>query len=1119
MHAPAHRVADHPVHIGVVSPVTGGFFFGEVLAGVVREVAAAGGCVTLVQTLDAGQTWDDFRLSRNPVPPIAWDHIDGFVGITWSVDDEFVRVARSAGKPVVLAASTMGDPATSNVVVDNHGAIRASVNHLVGHGHTRIGFVGNIAQSDIHNRHVAYQVAMAAHGLPVLPLLGLTEGAEFGGAAAARQLAAQRPEVRCSAVIASTDRTAIELLEALDELGMRVPEDVAVIGFDDIEAGWYAEPRLTTVHQDFREVGARSAALLLAEIADHDRTPEHHVLPTELVVRRSCGCPPAPVAPSGLASQSGADLARSVSGLITAAAGQSSTAVMSAAVADVERVVDAAVARMLRVQPAPEAVAGFAQQAVRALAPALGQPGDRIRHALAEYAVSATAAALARSQAATSLGRISNLSNAIARQHSVGMGLLGDIDADPAGLRWLRPVGIRAGCLGLWRTEDGHRTLEIAGTFDAEDAAADHRGVVVPVEAFPPREVASLASAADGLVNYLIPVRGAIGDQGILSIVAPLEDEYAVERGTYDYWAALLGAALREKRMLADVRRSEERYAMAARAAKDGLWEWDLVTGATYLSDRCRDLLNLAPGVTLEAANAFEGAHPADVATLRAALDQARLRPGVPVEVEHRRIRTGGAVHWLLLRAFAVAGPDGSAVRIVGSLADIDRRKGLEEQLRHAALYDTVTGLPNRRLFLERLGWAVEQTRRGEGARFAVVFLDLDGFKLINDSLGHLVGDQLLQVVGERLRSDLRSVDTAARFGGDEFAILLYGLKAEAVASIVERLQEQIAVPVVLGGHEVSVTASVGIATSDTGYTSAEDVLRDADIAMYHAKDAERGSACVFDPIMHTRATSRLRAQSELRAALTAEQFVVHYQPVVALDGGPLTRFEALVRWAHPDRGLLLPSEFLPIMAESGTIVVLGQWIIDSVCTQIATWRATYDGPVAVSVNLSHREFWSDHLLGTVTSALSAHDVPPETLVLEITESVIMSDPDAARQIMADLRAAGVRLHIDDFGTGQSSLHALRAFPVDALKIDQAFVHQLAMDDQTTELVRIIVDMGRVLGLDVVAEGVETAEQAEHLRTMGCETAQGWLYAKALPGESAGALLGTVLAPQAVDAP
>jgi len=341
--------------------------------------------------------------------------------------------------------------------------------------------------------------------------------------------------------------------------------------------------------------------------------------------------------------------------------------------------------------------------------------------------------------------------------------------------------------------------------------------------------------------------------------------------------------------------------------------------------------------------------------------------------------------------------------------------------------------------------------------------------------------------------------------------VLLYGLKQEAVLSIVDRLQESIAEPVMLGDHEVSVTASIGIATSDTGYTSAEDVLRDADIAMYHAKDAERGTACLFDPVMHTRATSRLRAQSELRAALVGEQFVVHYQPIVELNGSVLRQFEALVRWEHPERGLLLPADFLPIMAETGTIVVLGQWIIDTVCRQIAGWRRDFHGPFAVSVNLSHREFWSDQLLLTVTQALSRYHVPPRCLILEITESVIMSDPEAARQIMADLHASGIRMHIDDFGTGQSSLHALRAFPVDALKIDQSFVHQLDVDTQTTELVRIIVGMGRTLGLDVVAEGVETNAQADQLRTMGCGTAQGWLYAKALPGDEAGRLLSTAL--------
>ena len=405
----------------------------------------------------------------------------------------------------------------------------------------------------------------------------------------------------------------------------------------------------------------------------------------------------------------------------------------------------------------------------------------------------------------------------------------------------------------------------------------------------------------------------------------------------------------------------------------------------------------------------------------------------------------------------------------------------------------------------------MEYPRRRKSARFAVLFLDLDGFKRINDSLGHLMGDELLRIVGERLREDLRSVDTAARFGGDEFALLLTDPVPDDLLVVARRIQDRVSAPVLLGGQEVSITASIGIAASETPYGCAEDVLRDADIAMYHAKEVERGTACLFDPVMHTRATSRLRAQSELRAALVGEQFVVHYQPIVELDGSVLRQFEALVRWEHPERGLLLPADFLPIMAETGTIVVLGQWIIDTVCRQIAGWRRDFHGPFAVSVNLSHREFWSDQLLLTVTQALSRHHVPPRCLILEITESVIMSDTEAARQIMADLHATGIRMHIDDFGTGQSSLHALRAFPVDALKIDQSFVHQLDVDTQTTELVRIIVGMGRTLGLDVVAEGVETDAQADQLRTMGCGTAQGWLYAEALPGDEAGKLLGTAL--------
>jgi len=1107
------------IHVGVLSPVTGGTFFGEVLAGIVRHVAAHGGRVTLVQTLDAGLSGDDLMPAPDVGALVGVGHIDGFISIAQACDAAYLQRLRTLGKPVVTTSNDLPTVDAASVAGDNVGGMHAAVAHLVEHGHTRIGFVGSLAQTDMVERHDGYRRAMAAHDLPVDGLFFETSShVEAGGADAAPAVLASG----VSAVICTTDRVALGLIERLVAAGRRVPRDVAVIGFDNIQAGWHTAPPLATIDQELQEIGAGAAALLLAELAGEEVEHSRHTVPATLIPRGSCGC----VGQENAATQRGNADARAFLQVLGDHLGLPlldldapfTTGVVGLDRAAVSDVIESALARTYPTTPSPETLAGFTETASSLLGrasiglAAAGLPGeDVLRHCRAQLTVQ-----LSHLQAIAGLDRAERLSISLTEQYDVGMELLGRVGSDPADLRWLDTVSVRLGALGRWEGAPETGVLRIA-TYDPAGVVADAVPDVLTVTEFPPRALVEHTDPAEEEVTFVIPVKGSSGDHGMLALVGHVDTHSGTGRATYNHWAALLGVALQQQRLLETVRVSEERYAFAAQAANDGLWERSLRSGRLYLSARCRELLDVPDGVEPDAESLFDSVDPADLGVLRETLARAEATAGTAVEAEFRLRRRDGSVRWMLSRAVGIPGEDGRVVRTVGSLSDIDRRKGLEEQLRHAALYDPVTGLPNRRLFLDRLGWAVEQAHRGQG-RFAVVFLDLDGFKLINDSLGHLMGDRLLQVVGERLRCDLRSVDTAARFGGDEFAVLLYGLKPDTVLAVVDRLQEKVAEPVLLGDHEVAVSASVGIATSETGYTSAEDVLRDADIAMYHAKDAERGTACVFDPVMHTRATTRLRAQSELRAALLSEQFVVHYQPVVALDGAALSQFEALVRWEHPDRGLLLPAEFLPIMAESGTIVVLGQWIIDTVCAQIATWRAAYPGPVAVSVNLSHREFWSDQLLVTVTAALSRHDVPPSALILEITESVIMSDPEAARQIMADLHATGVRMHIDDFGTGQSSLHALRAFPVDALKIDQSFIHQLTTDHQTGELVRIIVGMGRTLGLDVVAEGVETPEQADHLRTMGCDTAQGWLYAHALPGPTAGTLLGTVLHPKSGEA-
>lgn len=1111
------------IHIGVLSPVTGGFYFGEVLAGVVRTVTAAGGRVTLVQTLEAGRAAEQFSSAPNVLTPAGWSSLDGFVAISWAATERYLRTLHATGKPLVLVSNDVQLDVTT-VVVDNTTSVEHALEHLIEHGHRRIAFVGNLGQTDMVERYGAYRATLAEHGLPYRHVTAV-DHVELGGRSAAPGVLAAMAD-GFTAAVCVTDRVALGVMAALREAGRSVPEDLAVIGFDDVEAGWTAQPPLTTIAQDFAEQGAFAAELLLAELQGETTEHRRHTVPTTFVVRESCGCRRSAGQPGAVAHEPRLTGAREAAQVLTDVLdflaldryeGRTHLALADLDVDALDDAIAAALDRLAIRREPPENRRAFIETFVRLAARHTRDLAVRGFEAgeVVQYCTIMVSEGIMAAHMGEALRRIDRLTESLSQQYDVGLALLGELDSEPAELAWLDLVPASAGCLGLWEGPPSDGLLRIQGVYDPTGSLEHLRGELCRFEEFPPRAVTEIPPAEDAddpgsaEVAYVVPVRGPTGDHGLLCVVGPLDDEFGSGRATHNHWAALLGAALRERRLLESVRRSEERYAAAAQAANDGLWEYDFDDHELYLSDRCRDLL----GGEVDPENWLGRVHPDDRIRLRETISSAAVEPGAAVEIEFRVAPPGAVARWLSIRALVLTGDDGQGRRLVGSLSDIDGRKQLEEQLRQAALYDTLTGLPNRRLFLERLTWAIERSHRRDDAGFAVVFLDLDGFKLINDSLGHLMGDELLEAVANRLREGLRSVDTAARFGGDEFAVLLDGLQPEAVLTIVERIQERIAAPVLLGDHEVAVTASVGIALSETGYDSAEDVLRDADIAMYHAKEAERGTASVFDPVMHLKATGRLRAQSELRTALAEEQFVVHYQPVVALDGTGLAQMEALVRWQHPDRGILLPAEFLPVMAETGTIVVLGQWLIDTVCAQIARWQRDYDGPVTVAANLSHREFWSAQLLPTVTEAIARHGVAPECLILEITESVIMSDPDAARQIMSDLHAVGIRMHIDDFGTGQSSLHALRAFPVDALKIDQSFIHQIDVDHQTTELVRIIVGMGHTLGLDVVAEGVETTAQADRLRSMGCATAQGWLFAAALPGDEAGRMLGRTLSP------
>jgi len=426
-----------------------------------------------------------------------------------------------------------------------------------------------------------------------------------------------------------------------------------------------------------------------------------------------------------------------------------------------------------------------------------------------------------------------------------------------------------------------------------------------------------------------------------------------------------------------------------------------------------------------------------------------------------------------------------------------------KEHFRHAAFHDSLTGLPNRGLFTQLLQAEIESSKQKSDYMFAVLFLDLDRFKNINDSLGHTHGDLLLVAFAERLERALRPVDTLARFGGDEFAILLSGMSDTTDAvRVAQRIQNELSQPFVLDKNSAFATSSIGIALSSTGYDKPEDILRDADTAMYRAKENGKARYEVFDHGMHARAVSRLQLESDLRQAVEQKEFCVYYQPIVSLATGRLAGFEALVRWNHPRRGLVSPADFIPAAEETGLIVPIGEWVLTEACNRIREWQIASPGhrSLSLSVNLSARQVAQSDLLERIKEALETSKLNPHCLKLEITESVVMENAEAATLMFKQLRSLGVQLSIDDFGTGYSSLSYLHRFPLNYLKIDRSFVTRLTTDNDNA-IVRTISTLARNLGMEVIAEGIETEEQYQQLRMLGCEYGQGFLFSPPVDNE------------------
>jgi diguanylate cyclase (GGDEF)-like protein/PAS domain S-box-containing protein len=570
------------------------------------------------------------------------------------------------------------------------------------------------------------------------------------------------------------------------------------------------------------------------------------------------------------------------------------------------------------------------------------------------------------------------------------------------------------------------------------------------------------------------------------------------------------------------LRESQERYALAVQGANDGLWDWNLKTDEIYFSPRWQEMLGYRDGeIGDRPSEWFDRVHPEELDWLKAQLAAHLDGLSLHFEIEHRMQHKDGTYCWMLSRGLAVRDQAQTAYRMAGSQTDITKRKLAEEQLLHDALHDSLTGLSNRALFLDRLGQAIERAKRQQGYQFAVLFLDLDRFKVVNDSLGHKVGDQLLVAIARRLERCIKFGDTMARLGEDEFTILIEDIKDVSDATrLADRIHLDLQSPFNVNGQDVFTTASIGIALNDPKYDRPEDVLRNADTAMYRAKTLGRARHELFDTTMHDRAVALLQLETDLRRAIAVndlggsrQEFQMRYQPIVNLKTGRVSGFESLVRWWHSERGWVSPAAFIPVAEETGLIVPLGQWILKEACQQLKQWQQNFPDylPLSVSVNLSTRQFAQPDLLDQVGQILQdtalAKGQLKLNLKLEITESAIMENPEAATELLKQLKALGVQLMIDDFGTGYSSLSYLQRFPFDVVKIDQSFVGRLGTDGDSEEIVRAIVTLAHNLGMEVVAEGVETAEHCSQLRLLNAEYGQGYFFARPMVSDDVAGFL------------
>lgn len=951
---------------------------------------------------------------------IGLESADGWLLATGPIlpsSSAFLKAIEASGKPIITISYKEDSIVSHSVVVDNRSAIKEAVLHLIEvHGHRKIAFVGSTDHYDLIERFEGYKEALRESEIEYKAELYFNTESSLrqGGVTAAREMLERG--IDFTAVIAATDLNALGVMEGLQAVGYHIPNDIALIGFDDIDSSATFTPPLTTIHQPIADLASSSIELLFRQMEGEQFQQNISYVPTKFQPRSSCGC---------------------------------------------------------LYQPKDEPIEMMQKNLVTTEA--------NVAHLIKSHNQLAANWASASREEYFDLGKM------------------------------FRGIS-HWGCLALWeKNSDGHKHLIIEQVFGKPGDPVPPLGEKVSIEQFPP--IQWLPEITGDEYLRVQAIRSDQEDLGFIVLVGPVDQLVLVSEVDITRISCNISVtALVRDRLYNQVQSIAEKLQIVSKMTNDGIWDWDIEADQIQWSTRAHDMISSIGETLTSDPNSFlQLIHPDEYDKVHTEIKE-HIKNGTPLKMEFRiQSRKNNKELWLFFAGDSIQGQNGEKIRMIGSLNNITDKKKAEKQITHLAYHDVLTGLANRRLFRDRF-YQYKSNADRHSTMLGIIIIDLDRFKIINDTLGHNAGDELLQEVAnmlERVAQRYAPIgqtryDNAmvARMGGDEFVILLANIQElSQIQYVVDQMIDHFQKPFMIENLEIFTTASMGISIYPSDGTDIDELSRCADIAMYKAKEQGKNQSVMYNTAINSSTYERLTMENGLRKALERDEFVLHYQPQFDVETHTVFGVEALIRWNSPERGLVSPNDFIPLAEDSGMIIPIGQWVLREACLQKKVWDNQGTPAPVISVNISAIQLLQNDFVDMVRQTLMETGLPADSLCLEITESTAIMNWNNSIEKLQKLTELGIQISIDDFGTGYSSLSMLKHFPIRNVKIDRSFVQDMVVNPDDAAIATAIISLAHRLGMNVIAEGVETEAQKQLLLDAYCNYIQGYIYSKPLTAE------------------